>query len=187
MRSLALAIMLLVAAFGNQALARSDTAPWPDRGQGWLEITQDKADSTCLGDLSTPICATETFLACFLRNRSDWCSDVFNERYIFHSHPLPGYALLYKIRKVKALKTGRIVYRRSEDGTPWTEDVKNGDVLVDILRWECRENTHEKQKPTCQTDIDRQRFIFRKIGERWILLSASLMGRALPYRSRRLP
>lgn len=42
------------------------------------EIGPDRADSQCIGDATTPLCAVETFIACWARRDIDLCREVYD-------------------------------------------------------------------------------------------------------------
>lgn len=69
------AILLLPAPAGAQPAAADPDLPAPDPPGVWRRLTHDDATSTsrCIGNPVTPLCAVETYLACFFRSRNDYC------------------------------------------------------------------------------------------------------------------
>lgn len=53
---------------------RRETPPLPHQ----REIGPDHADSQCIGDATTPLCAVETFIACWARRDIDLCRKVYD-------------------------------------------------------------------------------------------------------------
>ena len=85
--------------------AESEDPDLPPLGQPgqWRYITQDETISTsrCIGRPETPLCAVETLLACFQRDRIDLCRmvDDGTEQYsqIFAAPADPSKYLAYKV------------------------------------------------------------------------------------------
>lgn len=69
-------LMLIVA----PALAQTGDPilPPPDPPGSWRKLTHDQATttSTCIGNPVTPLCAVETYWACFLHRRPELCDMV---------------------------------------------------------------------------------------------------------------
>lgn len=60
------------------AQASDPMLPSPDPPGVWRKLTQDDATttSTCIGNPVTPLCAVETYMACFLRRQAELCDMV---------------------------------------------------------------------------------------------------------------
>src|SRR3990172_8031447 len=97
-RIVVLAFSFLI--FVSGVRAEDATGPKIGRGDGWQVIGQTESDSQCLGDLSTPTCAVETFLACHTRQRSDWCTLVRGWPYDFGPGKAPPRYTLYRIENI---------------------------------------------------------------------------------------
>jgi len=92
MRRLGTALICAFVAWGNGAARAGETYP-----TGVRTITATTATSTCIGEISTPVCALETRFACIARNDERLCSlaqlpgkgDVYDQTY-----RILGYAVL---------------------------------------------------------------------------------------------
>jgi len=81
MRIVLLAICIFVAgvtAPQSFAQAPDPMLPPPDAPGVWRKMTRDDATTTsrCIGNPVTPLCAVETYLACFLRRQPELCDMV---------------------------------------------------------------------------------------------------------------
>jgi hypothetical protein len=74
---LATCFLMLIAA-SSFAQAGDPIVPPPDPPGMWRKLTHDDATttSTCIGNPVTPLCAAETFWACFLRRQPELCDMV---------------------------------------------------------------------------------------------------------------
>lgn len=79
MRIVLLATYLLML-IASPALAQADDPmlPQPDPPGVWRKLTLDDATTTskCIGNPVTPVCAVETYWACFLRRQPELCDMV---------------------------------------------------------------------------------------------------------------
>jgi hypothetical protein len=70
-------IVTALAAVGPEACAQDKNLrlPSPDPPGYWRAMTDVKATTTsrCIGKISTPLCAIETFLACYDRAKPSYC------------------------------------------------------------------------------------------------------------------
>ena len=164
-RIVVLAFSFLI--FVSGARAEDATGPRIGRGDVWLVIGQTESDSTCLGDLSTPTCAMETFLACFTRERSDWCSAVMGAPYDFGSGKAPPRYRLYRIEKIEELPRGQL-FGDVHAITP-TQD---GDVVVVVSIRDCWFGPGEPENEDCRPPETRH-YLFRGKDAHWIVVNAN--------------
>jgi hypothetical protein len=80
MRVALLATYLLMIALPGLAVAQGNDPmlPPPDPSGSWRKLTRDDATTTsrCIGNPVTPLCAVETYLACFVRRQPELCDMV---------------------------------------------------------------------------------------------------------------
>jgi len=104
--------------------------PLAQPGQ-WLYVTQDDTSSSsrCIGRPGTAMCAVETLLACFQRDRQDLCRmvDDGTDQYaqIFSTPADPGKYLAYRV-----LEARRINAATARTGQ--AAHAQDGDVLLTI-------------------------------------------------------
>ena len=75
---LATYFLMLIVAAPAVAQAHDPVLPQPDPQGTWRKMTRDDATTTsrCVGNPVTPLCALETYLACFLRRQPEFCDMV---------------------------------------------------------------------------------------------------------------
>jgi hypothetical protein len=76
---LATCLLMLIAAPGLAlAQAGDPILPPPDPPGVWRKLTREDAStsSTCIGNPVTPLCAVETYWACFIRRQPELCDMV---------------------------------------------------------------------------------------------------------------
>ena len=123
MRLLATCLIVLACALALPAHAQS-TAP---EKAGRIDAAH--ATSTCIGSAGSPVCATETLLACLARAQADLCTKVGTEAKT--GDKAPG-TLEYIIDRVSVI--------RAEDITEDMRDVewfKAGYTLIELRRRNC--------------------------------------------------
>ncbi len=94
-------VALLTAA--PAALAQNSLVAPPPSEIRW--ITQEKATSDCIGDITDPLCAVETLIACWARAEPDLCRRVHDET----PDPVPTpelkpYKAEYRVKRVRLLQ-----------------------------------------------------------------------------------
>jgi hypothetical protein len=75
MRSIAAVLLVLVAGLAGSSWAQLPSVD--PAGQYRLIGPSGRSDSRCIGRPDTPLCAVETFLACFARRDTDLCRVVW--------------------------------------------------------------------------------------------------------------
>jgi len=123
MRLLAICLTALVCALAPAAHAQSKAAEKVGR------VAPGQATSTCIGSGNSPVCATETLLACFARAQPDLCTRVGAEARAGEKEP--G-TIEYVIDRVSVI--------RAEDITEELRDVewfKAGYTLIELRRRNC--------------------------------------------------
>jgi hypothetical protein len=68
-------------------------------------ITQNEATSDCIGDPRTPLCAVETFIACWTRREPVLCNRVGQPRGSFEGAALPAPAAEYYLVKLFTIQS----------------------------------------------------------------------------------
>lgn len=134
--------------------------PLTQPGQ-WRYIADDDSLTTsrCIGSPATPLCATETLLACFQRGRMDLCRLVDDGTGIYaeaFSSPAPGGRYLaYRIVAAKRLGYG--------EELPDAPGARPGDV---VLMVDQRDGVIGQDAPATGAPV--QRFILRHQADgRW--------------------
>ncbi|MBF0325053.1 MAG: hypothetical protein HQL42_08260 [Alphaproteobacteria bacterium] len=95
-RAVALIVGILVFAWGGEARADDTLKGF----KGVRSITRTHSDSRCIGDPRTPLCAVETFMACWARQAPDLCKMVWDFSDVSGSE---GVRYQYKFRSAKTL------------------------------------------------------------------------------------
>jgi hypothetical protein len=124
MRLLATCFIVLVCALSSAVHAQSKVA-----AEKIGRVGPGHATSTCIGSAGSPVCATETLLACIARAQPDLCTKVGAEAR--GGEKQPG-TLEYVIDRVNVI--------RAEDITDDMRDVewfKAGYTLVELRRRTC--------------------------------------------------
>lgn len=127
---------LFAAVFPVLPALAQELPPLAQPGQ-WLYVTQDDdtSSSRCIGWPGTPICAVETLLACFQRDRQDLCRMVDDgaDQYaqIFSSPADPTKYLAYRV--LAALRIDAASPRAGQ-----AAQARDGDVLLTIDQREGR-------------------------------------------------
>jgi hypothetical protein len=165
MRGFVLALLLLMLPAGAQAV--DPDLPLPDPPGVWRKLTHDDAttDSRCIGDPKTPLCAIETYFACFLRREPDYC-DIVGAGV----RPLPQVG-----KALHEHEEYRIVYARRpskldplDPATEGTVRWQPGDVLVGFMWRACWNNAG---KIKCEIGVEDDPlfvYILRKTGDDWV-------------------
>lgn len=164
MRGLVLALLLLMSPAWAQPA--DPDLPLPDPPGIWRKLTHDDAttDSRCIGHPKTPLCAIETYFACFLRREPDYCDIV-----------KAGVRPLPQVGKVPHKREEyRIVYARRpskldplDPATEGTARWQPGDVLVGFMWRAC---WSDDGKYECEVGVENDPlfvYILRKTGEDW--------------------
>ena len=165
-------ILTLLFAGTGVALAQPDPdLPQPDPPGAWRKITHDCAttDSKCIGNPVTPLCAIETYFACFLRREPDYCDIV--EAGV---RPSPQVG-----RTQDAHDEYRIVYARRpspldplDPATEGTARWLPGDVIIGFMRRPCiKLHTGDYN---CAIGVESDPLfvhIVRKQGDHWVYVS----------------
>ena len=145
--------------------------PEPDPPGVWRRVTHDNAttDSKCIGNPVTPLCAIETYLACFLHREPHYCAIV--EAGV---RPLPQVG-----KALHQYEEYRIVYARRpsrlnplEPTTEGTAQWLPGDVLIGLMRRACFK--YDGRPDNCTLDVENKPlfvYILRREGEDWIFVS----------------
>jgi len=128
--SLAFLLLLSAAPFAAAAEDMPELPPLAQPGQ-WSYVTQDdhSSSSQCIGQPGTPLCAVETLLACFQRDRQDLCRmvDDGTDQYaqIFSAPSDPAKYLAYRV--LGATKVDGETPRVGQ-----ASHAKDGDVLLTV-------------------------------------------------------
>lgn len=170
MRVVLLATYLLMIALAGPALAQaSDSiAPPPDPPGVWRKLTHDPATttSTCIGNPVTPLCAAETFWACFLRLQPELC-DMVEARVRPHlnvSKPL-NHRLEYRVAYARRPSPLDPVDRATEGNMKPLA----GDVLIALIRRSCwGPLDDESDCATGQETAPPYIHLLRRQGEFWV-------------------
>ena len=143
------------------------------KAQPWRTLTDSEETTTskCIGKPITPICAVETFFACFNRKQIELCRMAFlnGESEEFNlGPPFPDYKTEYTIIKYQTI---RHAPPRPKNMGPGGEkfDEKPGDVRVDITARSC-----QLTRDTCAGEPT-QSFVYitRHVGDRWLVYDYS--------------
>lgn len=124
---------------GSGAFAAEPDLPSADPPGTWRRITQDadSTDSKCIGQLTSPLCAVETKLACFTRQEEELCAmaDLVPDPggYI-HFKSAEYRVTRYRITGSRIMTEGDIlIWHRLSCQWPW----RPGDVAVDLEQLDC--------------------------------------------------
>lgn len=132
-RALAAALSLLsVVSASAPAFAEElpELPPLAQPGQ-WLYVTQDdhSSSSQCIGRPHTPMCAVETLLACFQRDRQELCRmvDDGTDQYaqIFSTPADPAKYLAYRVLGARSIAS-------DSPRVGQASHAKDGDVLLTV-------------------------------------------------------
>lgn len=160
-------LLLIVALLGlrGNAFAAELNLPPADPPGKWRRITQDadSTDSKCIGQLTSPLCAAENWIACFTRSDQSLCAlaDLFfvDPRYTFKS-------ALHKITRYYVVSSWVL----GENDIPkWHRQACNrawqpGDVVIDTDELQCwRDDRGRERCPThAAAKPDRFRQVVRR-------------------------
>jgi hypothetical protein len=159
-------LMLIVApAF---AQASDPIVPLPDPPGTWRKLTHDEATTTsrCIGNPVTPLCAVETYWACFLHRRPELCDMV-----------QAGVRPLEVVPKVPNKREEyRVLYARRpspldpvDPATEGNMKPQPGDVVIGLMRRTCYDSPDDE--PKCTLGIENHPphvHMLRKQGEFWV-------------------
>ena len=161
-------ILMIVLPGLAAAQANDPILPPPDPPGMWRKLTHDDATTTsrCIGNPVTPLCAVETFIACFLHRRPDLCDLV-----------QAGVQPLASVPKAPhKWEEYRVLYARRpsplDPVDPATEGDMNpqaGDVVIGLLRRACFER-HDRE-PNCTLNVEKNPpyvYMLRKQGDIWV-------------------
>lgn len=186
MRIVSMAVAALIAmtvgAFADQ-IAKSQKGAAPDlpskslefvKADGWMVITQNEADSPCLGDLSVPKCSAETLIACFLRNSDEWCSAAMGESYTFHSHSrLSDDHKLYRFLLIEPMRNARYFQEPENGGSGGAHGVHTqaGDVHIVVLLRDCQGEFQRNGNNICNKRVYKMHyFASQQASGNWIIM-----------------
>jgi hypothetical protein len=137
-----------------------------------LTFTKETTTSKCIGKPVTPICAVETFRACFKRKQIELCRMVSlngeSEKFEALGLPSPDRKTEYTIIKYQTI---RHAPPRPKNMGPGGEefDEKPGDVRVDITVRSCA-----LTRETCAGEPTESFFyLIRHVGDRWVIYDYS--------------
>ena len=140
----------------------------------WRTLTdsEETTSSKCIGKPVTPICAVETFEACFKRKHIKLCWIVSPhgeaEKFEDLGSPFPDHKTEYTIIKYQTI---RHAPPRPKNMGPGGEefDEKPGDVRVDITVRSCA-----LTRETCAGEPTESFFyLIRHVGDRWVIYDYS--------------
>ncbi|WP_148207514.1 hypothetical protein [Paramagnetospirillum magneticum] len=151
-------------ALAGEDVAAQDLPPADPPGT-WWRITQDadSTDSKCIGQLTSPLCAVESWLACYTRSDKSLCAlaelDYVDRQNSFKS-------ALYKITRYHVVASWVL----GENDIPrWyrhacTMAWRPGDVVIDTDELECWRDQHRRERcPTgAAAPSDRFRHVVRR-------------------------
>jgi hypothetical protein len=99
-------------------------------------ISAARTDSICIGDVSDPVCAVETWIACYALEKPDLCSRLGVKGMRFVTDDIPN-IFDYKIVSVSPVTESIITFDIRQKGT-----IQSGQVEVRVMeRWctdDCR-------------------------------------------------
>ena len=126
-----------------------------------LTVGPGRADSDCVGDTATPVCAVETWLACFARTDAELCARaVPHVNMLFHPEAKP-YFIRYQISAVLVLSRVRIT-----KGLAGFR-VEPGDVEIRLRRHSC-----QYWQGNCSVDLTVKESYFLKLRNgNWIVVA----------------
>jgi len=133
----------------------------------WRTLTDSEETTTskCIGKPVTPICAVETFFACFDRSQIELCRKASlngESRKFYLGPPFPDYKTEYTIIKYQTI---RHVPANLRD--VWW--IKRGDVRVDITTRSC-----PLTRDTCAGEPTESFFyLTRHVGDQWLVTGHS--------------
>lgn len=122
--------LLLSVVSAASAQEAPELPPLAQPGQ-WSYVTQDDSSSSshCIGKPGSPICAVETLLACFQRDRQDLCRmvDDGTDQYaqIFSAPADPSKYLAYRVLAAQVVDA-------STPRAGQTSHAQDGDVLLTV-------------------------------------------------------
>ena len=158
-----IAIAALVGALVPFAAGVAGGPSHSNKAPRWRTLTfsDETTTSKCIGKPKTPICAVETFRACFKRSQIELCRKAFlnGESEKFHlGYSSPESKSEYTIIKYQTI---RHVPANLRDVT-W---IKRGDVRVDITARSCR-----LTRDTCAGEPTQSfYYLTRHVGGRWLI------------------
>ncbi len=169
------AMVLLVAALMPPGASVAGGPSHTGKALRWRTLTfsDETTTSKCIGKPVTPICAVETFEACFKRSQIELCRMAYlnGESETFHlGYSSPESKTEYTIIKYQTIRHVRHVpanIRRALEREGTME--KPGDVRVDITSRSCR-----LARGTCAGEPT-QSFVYfiRHAGHRWLVYDYS--------------
>jgi hypothetical protein len=145
-------VALCLAVAAEAAEKKSSVIPRPDPPDSWHRLTHwdETSTSKCLGKPTTPLCALDTLLACFLRRTWEICHVAFrsmeaDDDFLRGRTSLGGY-LEYRVDEARPLRKADIPYHDRD----FRKDVHRGDLLIRFQRaWcsgFCSESSYEPVK-----------------------------------------
>ncbi|MGQ0663193.1 MAG: hypothetical protein ACT4P2_06320 [Pseudomonadota bacterium] len=154
---------------------RDPDMPAPDPPDYWriMDRTDEATTSTCIGNPTTPLCAVENILACFVRTNNELCwiaMRVDEALEMFKTRPVPGAYERYRVASAKRLKDGfkdipPTAYGVNPRDRP--KDVRPGDILLELRIVSC---WRYNPKELCETGRRSPRYyIIRGSGDRWVV------------------
>lgn len=121
------------------------------KADGWLVASPHELDSPCVGDVSTPKCSVETFIACFVSKTDEWCTAAMGEPSEF-SGILPLYEFqLYRFLLIEPIRKARYFREPENGGSGGAHGTQTqaGDFHVVVLRRVCYGAFQRQGKNVC--------------------------------------
>lgn len=157
--------MVVVSTLTLAAACAATDAPDPGRFPEIRRITQTEATSGCIGDPRTPLCAVETFLACFERKDRSLCRAVSVEISSFVNSAFR--ATEYHLLKEYVIRAEDVPQRLKN--APWYQP---GIVDMELNQRYCR-----REVPPCDgTEWNRYSFSVKQSGDTWVVVDWAAEG-----------
>lgn len=170
MSRIVLAVFMLLSALIPPAMAQTPAddpdLPQPDPPGVWHRVTRsdDTTESKCIGNPVTPICAIETYLACFQRLQPELCRLV-NAGVEPVSKEFGPVLYWAEYRVVYARRPSKL--NPVEPATEGWLKPQPGDILIGVMRRSCFVSY---TNPDCAIGVENEPlgvFMTRKVGDYW--------------------
>ena len=121
------------------------------KADGWLVASPDELDSPCVGDVSTPKCSVETFIACLVRYRNEWCSAALGRSNFITGTPPVDEFQLYRFLLIEPIRKARYFREPENGGSGGAHGTQTqaGDFHIVVLRRECFGAFQRQGKNVC--------------------------------------